>query len=58
MAETFDIGPSYHDEQEQKKQQEAENQAAVLEFILSQNLALQAAFAGPAGDAPAAPAAK
>lgn len=55
LAEKFDLGPSYHDEQEQKKQQEAENQTAVLEFILSQNLALQAAFAGPApADVPAA----
>ncbi|WP_439625885.1 hypothetical protein [Gemmata sp.] len=54
LAEKFDLGPSYHDEQEQKKQQEAENQTAVLEFILSQNLALQAAFAGPADGAPAA----
>ncbi|VTT99721.1 unnamed protein product [Gemmataceae bacterium] len=58
LAEKFDLGPSYHDEQEQKKQQEAENQTAVLEFILAQNLALQAAFAGPAADAPAAPAAE
>jgi hypothetical protein len=54
LAEKFDLGPSYHDEQEQKKQQEAENQTAVLEFILAQNLALQAAFAGPTDGTPAA----
>ncbi|MCE9567537.1 MAG: hypothetical protein K8U57_36520 [Planctomycetes bacterium] len=50
LAEPFDLGPSYEDEQNEKKRLEAENQNAVLEFILNQNLALQAAFAGPAVD--------
>jgi len=50
LAEPFDLGPSYEAEQLEKKRLEEQNQNAVLEFILSQNLALQAAFAGPTGD--------
>ncbi len=57
LAEPFDLGPTYEDEQLAKKRLEEENQNAVLEFILSQNLALQAAFAGPTVDeTPAEPA--
>jgi hypothetical protein len=50
LAEPFDLGPSYEDEQLAKKKLESENQNAVLEFILSQNLALHAAFAEPSVD--------
>ncbi|MBA4190554.1 MAG: hypothetical protein C0467_21415 [Planctomycetaceae bacterium] len=56
LAEPFDLGPSYEQEQVEKKRLESENQNAVLEFILSQNLALKAAFAGPTAEvAPAGP---
>jgi hypothetical protein len=43
-AEKFDIGPSYHEEIKQKKQVEESSNAAAVEFILSQNLALLAAL--------------
>ncbi len=46
-AEKFEIGPTYQDEQLSKLQVESESQNAVLEFILSQNLALHAELAGP-----------
>jgi hypothetical protein len=46
-AEKFDLGPSYADEQREKKKTEEQNQQAVLEFILNQNLALHAELAGP-----------
>jgi hypothetical protein len=46
-AEKFELGPTYQDVQEEKKKAEAESQQAVLEFILSQNLALHAEIAGP-----------
>jgi hypothetical protein len=47
-AERFDMGPSYEAERQEKKKVEEKNQEAVLEFILSQNLALHAELAGPA----------
>lgn len=50
FAEKFDLGPTYEDEQLAKKRLEEENQNAVLEFILSQNIALQAELAGPTTD--------
>lgn len=50
LAETFDLGPSYEEEQRQKKLAEEQSSQAVLEFILAQNLALQAATAGPQSD--------
>ena len=46
-AEKFDMGPSYQTVQQEKKKTEEQNQAAVLEFILSQNLALQDEFPDP-----------
>jgi hypothetical protein len=48
FAEKFDLGPTYEDEQLAKKRQEEESQNAILEFVLSQNIALQAALGGPA----------
>ncbi len=41
-VEKFEIGPSYHAEQQEKKKVEAEKQEAVVELILMQNLALHA----------------
>jgi hypothetical protein len=41
-AEKFELGPAYHDEVRQKKQTEEQNNAAAVEFILNQNLALLA----------------
>lgn len=52
-VERFEIGPSYQTEQEEKKKAEAANQQAVLEFILSQNVALQTDLFGPAEPAAA-----
>jgi hypothetical protein len=46
-AERFEIGPSYQTTQAEKKQTEAEKQQAVLEHILSQNIALHAQLATP-----------
>jgi hypothetical protein len=40
-AERFEIGPRYQLEQQEKKKAEEANSQAVLEFILSQNIALQ-----------------
>ena len=42
--DSAEIGPSYQLEQQEKKKTEAAKQDAVLEFILSQNIALHAAF--------------
>jgi len=53
-AEKFDIGPSYQTEVQEKKKIEEQNQQAVLEFILDQNLALHAELAGPDVDEPSA----
>jgi hypothetical protein len=39
-AEKFDIGPSYAALREEKKKIEAQNQQALIEFILGQNVAL------------------
>ncbi|MFO0825028.1 MAG: hypothetical protein U0792_18220 [Gemmataceae bacterium] len=50
FAEKFDLGPTYEDEQLAKKRQEEESQNAILEFVLSQNIALQAALGGPTTD--------
>jgi hypothetical protein len=50
-AEKFELGPTYQDVQEEKKKAEAESQQAVLEFILSQNLAPHAELAGPEPEA-------
>lgn len=41
-AEKFELGPTYHDEVRQKKLTEEQNNAAAVEFILTQNLALLA----------------
>jgi hypothetical protein len=41
-AEKFDIGPSYATLREEKKRAQVQNQQAVVEFILGQNIALQA----------------
>ena len=50
-AEKFDLGPTYHEELQQKKQIEVANNQAAVEFILSQNLALLAAIdSAPAVD--------
>lgn len=46
--ERFEIGPSYQDQQREKKKVESENQNALVEFILMQNLALQTELGGPA----------
>jgi len=43
-AEKFEIGPTYHEEYQQKKRVEESNNAAAVEFILNQNLALLAAL--------------
>jgi hypothetical protein len=43
LAEKFELGPSYEEEQQEKKRAEEQSSQAVLEFILAQNLALQAA---------------
>ena len=43
-AEKFDIGLSYHEELQQKKQTEVANNQAAVELILTQNLALLAAM--------------
>jgi hypothetical protein len=53
-AEKFDIGPSYQTEVQEKKKVEEQNQQAVLEFILDQNLALHAELAEPDAEEPAA----
>jgi hypothetical protein len=47
QIERFDLGPSYQVEQEEKKKVEEANQEAVLEFILSQNIALHTDLFGP-----------
>jgi hypothetical protein len=47
QIERFDLGPSYQVEQEEKKKVEEANQGAVLEFILSQNIALHTDLFGP-----------
>jgi hypothetical protein len=39
-AEQFEIGPTYHDDQAKKKQQEHADEQAAVQFILDQNLAL------------------
>lgn len=41
-AESFDLGPTYAEELSQKKHAEAANDAAAVEFILSQNLSFLA----------------
>lgn len=43
-AEKFDLGPTYQDEQRQKRHAEEANNQAAVEFILNQNLALLAAL--------------
>lgn len=43
-AEKFELGPTYHDEQREKKRVVEQNNAAAVEFILNQNLALLAAL--------------
>ncbi len=53
-AEKFDLGPSYQMQQQEKKKTEEQNQQAVLEFILNQNLALHAELGGPTDDLPEA----
>jgi len=50
-AEKFDLGPTCHDELRQKKQAEEQTNAAAVEFILNQNLALLAALNPGAADA-------
>ncbi len=45
-AERFDMGVNYETEKKEKKKTEAQSQQAVLEFILSQNLALHAELGG------------
>lgn len=47
-VERFDLGPSYQTQKEEKKKSEEASQQAVLEFILSQNVALHADLFGPA----------
>jgi hypothetical protein len=47
-AEKFEIGPSFQAEAQEKKKVAQQNEQAVLEFILSQNLALHAEMAGGA----------
>jgi hypothetical protein len=41
-AEQFELGPTYHEEQAKKKQTEEANNAAAVELILQQNLAMLA----------------
>jgi hypothetical protein len=53
-AEKFELGPTYHEEQAQKKQVIVANEQAAVEFILTQNLALLAAL-NPGEPAPADP---
>jgi len=53
-AEKFDVGQSYEIEQQDKKKAEAQNQTALLEFILSQNLALHDDLADPDATLPEA----
>lgn len=43
-AEKFEIGPTFHEEVQQKKAIEEQNNVAAVEFILNQNLALLAAM--------------
>jgi hypothetical protein len=43
-AEKFEIGPTFHDQIQQKKQAEEANNTAAVELILNQNLALLAAL--------------
>ncbi|HEY2911015.1 MAG TPA: hypothetical protein VGI99_12255 [Gemmataceae bacterium] len=43
-AEKFEIGPTFQDAQQQKKQAQAANEAAAVEFLLQQNLELLAAL--------------
>jgi hypothetical protein len=47
-AERFEIGPSYAAMREEKKKIEAQNQQALVEFILGQNVALHAEVFGSA----------
>jgi len=49
-AEKFEIGPSYAVMREEKKKIEAQNQQALVEFILGQNVALHAEVFGSATD--------
>lgn len=53
-AEKFDLGPSYQMQQQEKKKTEEQNQQAVLEFILNQNLALHAELGGTTDNLPEA----
>lgn len=48
-AEKFDLGPTYQDELQEKKQVEVRNNEAVVQFILDQNLALLDAL-GPVAE--------
>lgn len=43
-AEKFELGPSYREAQQQKKQIEAAHNSAAVEFVLNQNLELLAAL--------------
>lgn len=56
-AERFEIGNSYQAEQAEKRKARAEQQEALVAFILSQNLALHDQIAGEAGTAGTPPAA-
>ena len=49
-AEKFDIGPSYATMREEKKKIEAQNQQALVEFILGQNVALHQELYGSTSD--------
>jgi len=49
-AEKFEIGPSYAVMREEKKKAETQNQQALVEFILGQNVALHAEVFGSAPD--------
>jgi hypothetical protein len=49
-AEKFDIGPSYAAMREEKKKIEAQNQQALVEFILGQNVALHQELYGTTPD--------
>ncbi|MDW8242817.1 MAG: hypothetical protein RMJ88_06360 [Thermogemmata sp.] len=46
-AEKFDIGPSYATLREEKKKVQIQNQQALVEFILGQNVALHEQLYGP-----------
>jgi hypothetical protein len=48
-AEKFDLGPTYHDELQEKKHVEVRSNEAVVQFILDQNLALLDAL-GPVAE--------